>query len=177
MRRKNIKKVIKEYFFVNPTSKLRVRQIEKSLKLPLPSVIRYCNELEKERLLAKIRTGNIVFYTANKGDEKFTLEKKFFNLKSLYDSGLVNFLRTELSNPVIVVFGSYAKGEDIENSDIDLYVETPSKKKIDLKKYEKKLNRKIQLMVHKNLREVGNNHLINNIINGFVLNGFLEALK
>ena len=37
MKSKNIKEVIKEYYFVNPNSKLRVREIERVLKLPLPS--------------------------------------------------------------------------------------------------------------------------------------------
>jgi len=47
MKQKDIKQIIKEYFFVNPTTKLRVREIERTLKLSLPSVIRYCKELEK----------------------------------------------------------------------------------------------------------------------------------
>ena len=48
---KNIKDKIKEYFFVNPTVKVRVRQIERELKIPLPSAIRYVKELEKEGIL------------------------------------------------------------------------------------------------------------------------------
>jgi len=96
-------------------------------------VIRYCKELKEEGILTTQKIGNIVFYTANRGNEKFTIEKKLFNLKSLYDSGLVDFLRFDLSNPPIIVFGSYANGEDTEKSDIDLYIETPSKKKSILK--------------------------------------------
>jgi len=53
MKTYNIKEKIKEYFFMNPTAKLRVRQMERELKLPLPSVIRYCRELEKEGILRK----------------------------------------------------------------------------------------------------------------------------
>ena len=164
------------YFFINPTIKLRVREIERELKLPLPSVIRYCKELEKEGLLRKVKIGNVVFYTANRSSELYLLEKRLYNLKSLYISGLVEFLRIELSNPTIVVFGSYARGEDVESSDIDLYIETPSRKNINLRKFENTLNRKIQIFRHKNLREVGNEYLINNIINGITLNGFLEVL-
>ena len=92
MIRKNIKERIKEYFFLNPTAKLRVRQIEKKLKLPLPSVIRYCREFEKEGILTTIRIGNIVFYTADRASSKFLLEKKLFNIKRVYDSGLVDYL-------------------------------------------------------------------------------------
>jgi len=177
MRTKNIKQKIKEHFFINPTSKLRVREIERTLKIPLPSVIRYCKELQNEGILTTIKTGNVVFYTGNKGSENFLLEKKLFNVKSLYESGLIEFLKIELSNPAVILFGSYSKGEDIENSDIDLYIETPSKKEINLDKVEKTLKRKIQIFRHKSIGEIRNKELADNIINGIVLNGFIEVLS
>ena len=83
----------------------------------------------------------------------------------------------ELSNPAIIVFGSYAKGEDVENSDIDLYIETPSKKEIKLEKFGKILKRKIQIFFYKNIHEIKNIDLANNIINGIILNGFIEYLN
>ena len=79
---KNIKEIIKESFLLNPTSKLRVRQIEKMLKLSLPSIIRYCRELEAEGILTTIKTGNIVFYAADRTNEIFLLEKKTFQFKT-----------------------------------------------------------------------------------------------
>ena len=173
----NIKEKIKEYFFINPTSKLRVRQIERTLKLPLPSVIRYCKELEKEGALTIIKIGNVVFYTADRTNENFLLEKKLFNIKEPYEKGLIKYLKTEFHNPTIIVFGSYSKGEDIENSDIDLYIETPSKKEINLGRFEKPLKRKIQVFKYKSIKEIANSNLANNIINGTVLNGFLEVFK
>lgn len=174
---KNIKDKIEEYFFVNPTVKLRVRQIERELNLSLPSVIRYVKELEKEKILIKSETGNVVFYSGDRISKNFLLEKKLFNIRNLYSSGIIDFLIMELSNPVIIVFGSYAKGEDIENSDIDLYIETPSKKEVKLEKFEKMLKRKIQVFFHKNIGEIKNLGLANNILNGIRLNGLVEVLK
>mgnify|MGYP001606350955 FL=1 len=66
MKRKNIKDIIKNHFFINPSDKLRVREIERILKIPLPSVIRYCKELEVERFLRINKIGNSVFYTADR---------------------------------------------------------------------------------------------------------------
>ncbi len=175
MKRKNIKATIKEHFFMNPTVKLRVREIERTLKLPLPSVIRYCKELEKENILTTIKIGSVTFYTASR-NEIYNLEKKLYNIKQLYDSELINYLKVELSNPTIVLFGSYAKGEDTENSDIDLYIETLSKKQVNLEKFKKILKRDIQLFQHKNIKEIKNTNLANNILNGFLLNGFVEVL-
>src|SRR3989338_10772463 len=172
MKRKNIKQIIKEYFFISPTAKLRVREIERTLKLPLPSVIRYCKELEQEDILTIAKTGNVNFYTASRS-ETYLLEKKLYNIKQLYVSGLINYLKIELSNPAIVLFGSFAKGEDLEESDIDLYIETPSKKQLNLEKFKKILKREVQIFQHKSLKEITNHHLANNIINGVTLNNFI----
>ena len=175
MRGKDIKLQIKEYFFQNPTAKLRVREIERTLNLPLPSIIRYCKELKKEGILTIQQIGRIIFYTADRINPSYLLEKKLYNIKSLYASGLIDFLKLEFSNPTIILFGSYSKGEDIEESDIDLYIETPFKKEISFKKFEKKLKRNIQIFQHKNIKEIKNPHLANNIINGIVLNGYIEV--
>ena len=83
----------------------------------------------------------------------------------------------EFSNPTIILFGSFSRGEDIEESDIDIYIETHSKKKISLKKFESSLNRNIQLFKHKSIHQIRNKDLANNIINGIVLSGYLEVLK
>jgi len=175
MRGKDIKLQIKEYFFQNPTAKLRVREIERTLNLPLPSIIRYCKELKKEGILTIQQIGRIIFYTADRINPSYLLEKKLYNIKCLYASGLIDFLKLEFSNPTIILFGSYSKGEDIEESDIDLYIETPFKKEISFKKFEKKLKRNIQIFQHKNIKEIKNPHLANNIINGIVLNGYIEV--
>ena len=172
----SIKSKIKEYFFMFPNSKLRVREIERKLKIPLPSVIRYCKELNNEDILTTIKTGEVVFYTAQRSNDKFLIEKRLNNIRTLYDSGLVNFIKEKLNNPKIIVFGSFSKGEDSEQSDIDLYVETPSKKEIDIKEFENKLSRKLQILKHNKISDIKNIHLINNIINGITLNGFVEVL-
>ena len=177
MKRKDIKLTIQEHFFLNPTAKLRVRELERALKLPLPSVIRYCRELEKEGILATEKTGRVIFYIASRTSEKYLLEKKLYNIKMIYESGLIEYLKVELSNPPIIIFGSFAKGEDLEESDIDLYIETLSHKEINLNKFEKKLQRKIQTFIFKDIKEVSNHHFANNIINGITLNNSIEVFK
>src|SRR3989338_4689778 len=159
---------MKRYFFLHPTTRLRVRQIEREVEVPLPSVIRYTKELEKERILKKTSIANIIVYAADRNSRNFLLKKKLFNIERLFSSGLIDFLIGELSNPTIIVFGSYARGEDIESSDIDLYVETPTKK-VNLERFERLLQRKIQIFMYKSLRNVENKDLANNIINGVIL--------
>ena len=177
MIRKDIKARIREYFLLNPTMKLWVRQIERDLKVSLPLVIRYTKELEKQGILKSSSLAGVTLYSADRTSATFLLEKKLYNLRSLYSSGLVDFLVQELSNPTIVLFGSYARGEDMEKSDIDLYIESAKKELPSLGKFEKKLQRKIQLFKYQSISKVENKELANNIINGITLNGFLEVFK
>jgi|TARA_Y100000310_G_scaffold335205_1_gene416678 predicted nucleotidyltransferase len=174
---KNIKKTIKEYFLETPSSRLRVREIERTLKLPLPSIIRYCKELVEENILTTETIGNVKLYVSNKTHQNYILEKKIYNIKNIYKSGIIEYLKKELSNPTIILFGSYVKGEDTEESDIDLYIETLTKKQIKIIKFKKILNRDIQIFQYKNIEEIKNPHLANNIINGITLNNFIEVFK
>ncbi len=174
MRINNVKQRVQEYFFLNPTAKLRVRQIERLVEVPLPSVIRYVKELEKEGILKRSEIAGITVYSADRTSKSFLLEKKLSNIRRLYSLGLIDLFNKEFNNPAIVVFGSYAKGEDVENSDIDLYIEAQAKK-MDFKELEKRLGRKIQVFMHKNIYKIGNKELANNIMNGIVLNGFVEV--
>ncbi len=175
MKRKNIKQAVRDYYLLNPCAKLRVREIERAIKRPLPSVIRYCKELAKEGILTIEKTGNTVFYTADRTNENYLLEKKIYNLRSVHESGIIDYLKQELSNPPVVLFGSFSKGEDIETSDVDLYIETPSKKELHLERFEKFLRRKIQAFRQKSINELSNPHLANNIINGITLNSYMEV--
>ncbi len=170
------KDIIKNYFFLNPSEKLRVRQIERKTKTALPSVIRYVDELEKENILKKETIAGIVLYSADRSSQKFLLQKKLFNITSLFDSGMVDYLTKIFHNSPIVVFGSYSKGEDLENSDVDIFIESPSKDSFDLSGFEKKIHRKVQIFRYKNIRDIKNKNLVNNMINGIVINGFLEVL-
>src|SRR3989338_9036298 len=160
---KSIKERIKEYYFLYPNEKLRVRGMEKKIRIPLPSAIRYAKELVKEGFLKTTEISGAVFYTANRSSPVFLLEKKLYNLKAIYESCLIGYLEERLGDPGIILFGSYAKGEDIETSDIDIYVETSIKTKVELSIYEKRLSRKTLLFIHKNIREIKNKDLANNI--------------
>lgn len=173
----NHKESIKQHFFTNPNDKLRVRELERKLKMPLPSVIRYVKELQKENILTVNKIGNTVFYIASRAHKEFIIEKKLSNLKQIYFCGLIEYLIEEFSNPLIILFGSYSKGEDIESSDIDIFIQTRSRKKISINLYETKLGRKIQLFTFESIGSIPNKNLANNILNGITLNGYIEVIK
>lgn len=115
-------------------------------------------------------------YEANRSTQQYKLEKTLHNIKQLHWTGVVQTLIKHYHNPTIILFGSYSKGEDTEESDIDFYIETPATTTPKLSEEEKELNRKIQLHKHKSIHDIPNKDLANNIINGIQLNGYLEVL-
>ncbi len=178
MKTGSIKTKMENYFYLYPTRKLRVREIERVVKVPLPSAIRYANELHGEKMLQEIKISNIKLFAPDRASKQFIRGKLLFNLKQLYDSGLVDYLKEKYFNPTIILFGSYSRGEDVEDSDIDLYIEGPSKIEVsELERFGRRLKRNIQIFNHKSLNLIKNPALKNNIINGIRLNGQLEVFK
>ena len=76
---------------------------------------------------------------------------------------------------VIILFGSYCRGEDIEESDIDIFIES-KKQEINLDRFERALKRKIEIHFNDNFNNYPK-ELKNNILNGCVLYGYLEAFE
>lgn len=99
MKTGNIKGRMMEHFFLFPTERLRVRQMERKLNAPLPSVIRYAKELEMEGILKVSEMGGVRFYSADRSSPKFLLEKRLFNIRSLYSSGLWASLSANMTTP------------------------------------------------------------------------------
>ncbi len=117
---------------------------------------------------------------SNQDGPSFIKYKITYNLNLIYQSGLVEYLNEYYKNPkAIILFGSFRKGEDVSGSDIDIAVETDEIDEYtitglrELADIEKELDRKIQIHLF-NRKNVDIN-VFNNIVNGIVLNGFLEA--
>ena len=112
----------------------------------------------------------------------YTRSKIVYNLNFIYQIGVVEFLVDYFKNPkAIILFGSFRKGEDLSNSDVDIAVESDEVNdyKItglrEMLEYEKILGKKIQ--IHLFNRGNININLFNNIANGIILWGFLEVKK
>lgn len=98
------------------------------------------------------------------------------NIYDLYISGLVSGLNDFYGIPeCICVFGSFVKGEDMKESDIDLAIVTDRKKLPDLSIYEEKLKRKISIHLIKDIKKEDAG-FINSLANGIVLSGYLEVV-
>lgn len=171
--------VVLEVFFVEPSKEHYLMDISRNIKIAHTSVKRNLTKLVKEGLIMREiqRKGkrNFPVYKANAENKQFRKHKMIYNLNSLMESGLIEFLEEKIAPKATVLFGSYRRGEDTERSDIDLFIEG-IEEDVGLSYFEKKLKRKIQLHFKKEFNSFSK-ELKNNIINGIVLQGFLEGYK
>ena len=149
--------------------KLNKRQISKLLKVSPTAIAKSLPLLKKEELITIKKETTLDQVELNR-NQKTMLLKRVENLRYIYQSELKEFLEENFPGTVIVLFGSYSKGEDTLKSDIDIAIIEGKEKFLDLKKYEKILEREIRINFYPSFKEIHKN-LKENIFNGIVLSG------
>lgn len=162
-----------DVFFKEPRKTFHIREISRLIKLSQPSVRLHLKELAKEKLIIKSSEGLYGGYKANRDDELFKLLKQQNTVFLLKQSGCIQHIYEKAMPQAILLFGSAAKGEDIGQSDIDIFAEG-KEEELNLEKFEKLLNRKINILFEEDFKKLSK-ELKNNIANGIKLYGFLEA--
>ena len=161
---------IMSVFFKNPSKSFSFREIERKTKLSIGTVSKYTKKLKSKKLLLFDKKPNAIYASANVLNPKFVTYKKIYNLKLIHRINLIDYLNENYRPDSIVLFGSFSKGEDHENSDVDIALINSRDIKIDLSIFEKKLKRKINIIklnqsISKEFKEA--------LINGIVLSGYL----
>lgn len=160
---------IMEFLFRNPTTSFMGKEIANKVKVSQTAVAKSISRLSKIGLVNREKK-ILLSIKLNRDDKDLFELKRIYNLKSIYSSGLLEKLSKNLPGSTIILFGSYSSGEDTEESDIDLAIIGYKDKKIDLMKFENKLQRKIQIHYFNNLKDIEKN-LRESIINGITLKG------
>lgn len=162
-------------FFDGPQIAIHIREVARRTGMTPRGAKYILDALKNEGLLNLESTGIVSNYSGNYQSDKFVALKRSLNLYSLHSSGLVAALEEFYHTPkCIVVFGSYARGEDTGKSDVDIAIVTDSDEIPELDKYESYINRKISISLVRNVRKEGANFL-NSLANGIVLSGYLEV--
>ncbi len=156
-----------EVFFTEPTNLHFIKEISRKIKIAPTSIKKNIQLLLKENLIIKKESKPFDGYVANRNNQKFIFLKKVYNLFSLEE--IKDFVEKNISPKLFVVFGSYSLGEDIENSDIDLFMLSKTKK-LDLKKFEKNLEREINLIILNDFKDL-EKPLQHKVHNGILLCG------
>ncbi len=163
------------FFLCNPTREIHLRGLARLLNMSPPGITKASKTLAKENivLLRRDKEKKLVFLKANREHADFLSYKRSFNLHQLHKSGLISCLIEQYRKPeAIILFGSYARGEDTEESDIDIAILTKSSITPPLGIFEKKLSRKIKIITL--CREKIEKEFWNTLANGIVLYGYLE---
>ena len=149
--------------------------LAKMLKVSPTAIAKALPLLEKEGLV-KIERGdniNLNHVSFNRDSERAVFFKKTENLRLLYEINLIQFLYNSLPGSTIILFGSYSKGEDTAQSDIDIAVIGYKNKELDVSEFEKKLEHAININYYESWQKIHKN-LKNNILNGITLAGAVE---
>lgn len=153
--------------------KLSQREISKLLKVSPTAVGNSIKTLKKQDYVIIEKTKTINFITINRDNYKVIQLKRSENLNNIYLSGLADYLEETLAGATIIVFGSYSRGEDTKESDIDIAVIERKDKLLNLEKFEKTLEKQININYYNSWKDIHNN-LRNNILNGIVIAGSVD---
>ena len=149
-------------FFEDTTVEIGVREYARMKDITPPTASAHLKKMHDEGFLKR------------RGFRRSVLFCILYHKLKIKDSGLTDYLKEKLLHPTIILFGSLSKAENTKESDIDLCLITKSKAEIDLSKFEKKLDREIQVFRHPSLKDIPNEHLVNNMINGRILSGLVK---
>jgi predicted nucleotidyltransferase len=110
------------WFYMHHDESFFVRQLATILKEDPTNLSRELSNLDKAGILSSTRQGNLKYFQVNKNCSFFN-ELKRFILKTV---GIVGDMKSSLEKfPDIkyaFIYGSYAKGEEKADSDIDLII-------------------------------------------------------
>ncbi len=114
MSKKSPNKILR-LFVKNPTSEMQLKHIESATKLAKLSVLKWTKELARQKLLTTRSIGRTTLYTLSRENPSV---KQFRILHN------IDYINAKLGNidSQIFLYGSFARGENDEKSDIDLLV-------------------------------------------------------
>ena len=170
---------IQEWFFAFPEEEFSLNDIAEALGIAKSSANTIVSQLVHDGFLTLTILGKLWRIKANPQHQWFTTRKIPFNLKLVYESGIFDWVEQYVPMAkVIILFGSYRKGDDIKTSDLDIAVEITEEKELSISKarikklgYRKDINVNFHIFSRKKI----DINLFANIANGIVLNGFLEV--
>ncbi len=168
------------WFFSFPTKEVSLNDITKLAGISKSTANKVVTQLANEGFLKISPLGKIWRISCNQQHIFNTMRKIPYNLELIYGSGIIGAVLKNTENPrAIVLFGSYRKGDDTDNSDIDIAVETFDDEEIKILDLGNvpilgyRQNVKVHLV--KFARNRIDLNLFTNIANGIVLYGLLEV--
>jgi predicted nucleotidyltransferase len=109
-------------FFSNPDSEYYLRELERMLNIPVSMIRKELIRQEEKGLFSSSRKGNLIYYRINKSYPLYD-EMKSIVFKTIGIQGLLKEALNRIEGiKCAFIYGSYAKGSENANSDIDLLI-------------------------------------------------------
>lgn len=168
-------------------NKVHLREISRLLNESHSTILRKIKELVKENILDYKKEGknNIFFIKENLKAKNYIYSAELYKLNKILKktpelSIIFEDIKKNFSKGLIVLFGSYAKGNQKPESDIDIYIETNNLK---VKEKIRNINSKLSIKIGKFdassllIKEIIKNHVIIRGLEDFYdrINIFKEA--
>lgn len=161
--------------FIRNGVSMNARGVANALGVSQPAVMKSLPEMKREGLinLEQDEESRRWAVSLNQDNHKIIQQKRADNLKQIYDSELADFLEKEFAGATIILFGSFSRGDDTFDSDIDIAVIGRKNKELNLTQFEKILERKININFYPSFKEI-NKYLRENLFSGILLAGGIE---
>jgi len=168
------------WFFAYPDLKITLSELSLELGIAKATANRIVKKLVKKEFLNLEQIGKAWRICSNKANILNKTLKISYNLSLVYSTDIIRKIYSKIGHPkVIILFGSYRKGDDNEKSDLDIAVEVAGNQEHkvihleDLKEFGYRRN--VPVQVHVFSRNKIDLNLFANIANGIVVDGFLEV--
>lgn len=168
------------WFFAYPDKEFTFNEICKATNTSKTTAHFVVEALLKKELITKTVLGKLWRIKANNTSKEFIRGKIAYNLTLVYESKIVNYISENYPQArAIILFGSYRKGDDISNSDLDIAVELPGAEQISINKDSEMAQfgyrTNVPVNIHFFSRKSIDLNVFSNIANGIILEGFLEV--
>ena len=166
-------------FFNNPTREWHFEEIIKEAKITRSKADKWLKRFIEEGLIRRVKErGKMPYYLSSYDAATYKNRKKLFALNKLYSSGFLNHLASLPKAKTVIIFGSFARSDWYNNSDIDLFV-YGEPEGLKLAEYEMKLKRDVQVFTCRNQKELHKfgEGLLRNIIKGNIVKGDVDFVR
>ena len=168
------------WFFSFPNERIGLNDLSEALKISKTTAKKIVLQLVDEEFLKKDEIGKVWRIYCNSGQLYNYSRKICFNLSMVLESEIIKEIGKIVPNSrAIILFGSYRKGDDTENSDIDIAVEVLGNQELKIQKLgtiqKFGYRNNVTVNVHLYSQTKIDLNLFANIANGIVLEGFLEV--
>lgn len=169
-----------ELFFSFPNKEFSLNDIVEEAQISKTTANDVITTLINEQFLQRTILGRTWRITVN-NDHVYTLSRKIpWTLRKIYESEILDIIIEHVPEAKnVILFGSYRKGQDTQESDIDIAVEVDGNNPLEIETiavFKELAHRKnVPVQLHIFSRNNIDLNVFNNIANGIVLWGFLEV--